>query len=91
MIRKKGSPIPFNIKGFKAVDYDLDMKSVHEAKKRIAEFINKGLEDRNGTDSLVYEVLDDLSVTRDETEPAKSKSLPSDKYVYPLKNSPSKK
>lgn len=56
LLRRKGTTIPFNIQGFKVIDYDEDYKSFNAAKKQIAEFIKNGLE-RKRKDSPVHEVL----------------------------------
>jgi len=94
LIRKKGTRVPFNIEGFKVIDYDpKDMESVDEAKGKIAEFVSNGLKEPDSIDSVVYEVLNDLSVTRDADKPTQTWQFltKSEKFEYPLKNSPDKR
>ena len=56
IIRRKGTEIPFNIKGFTVIDYnEEDIESVEIAKQRIAEFIKNGMKYKK-RDSPIYEV-----------------------------------
>ena len=58
LLRRKGTEIPFNIKGFQVIEYDKDsFESVEKARKKIAESIQTGLKS-NKKDSPVHEVLD---------------------------------
>ena len=61
LIRKKGTMIPFNIKGLRMIEYDLDIKSATKAKGEIESFIRNGLEQQRN-DSVVYDVLPQLKV-----------------------------
>ena len=56
LLRRNGTEIPFNIQGFKVIDYDLDMASVDEAKNKIKAFVKNGL-GKGKNDSPVHEVL----------------------------------
>jgi O-acetyl-ADP-ribose deacetylase (regulator of RNase III) len=58
LIRREGTNIPFNIQGFKVIDYNHeDMESVEKAQKEIVDLIQNGLKLKK-KDSPVYEVLD---------------------------------
>jgi O-acetyl-ADP-ribose deacetylase (regulator of RNase III) len=62
LIRREGTRIPFNLRGFRVIDYNPeDLESVDKAKKEIADFVQNGLK-LKCKDSLVYEVLDTLTV-----------------------------
>ncbi len=62
LIRREGTRIPFNLQGFRVIDYNPeDLESVDKAKKEIADFVQNGLK-LKCRDSLVYEVLDTLTV-----------------------------
>ena len=62
LIRKKGTDIPFNIKGFRVIDYDPeDEQDIAEVKGKIAEFVKNGLKSEQ-PDSLVHQVLDTLKI-----------------------------
>lgn len=57
LLRRKGTKTPFNLQGFKSIDYDPDEPvSLAEARAQIARYVANGL---NGQimDSLVHEVL----------------------------------
>src|SRR5215471_308431 len=57
ILRREGTAIPFNIHGFKVIDYDdRDIEKVEEAKKKLVDFIKNGLKLRK-KDSPVHEVL----------------------------------
>jgi O-acetyl-ADP-ribose deacetylase (regulator of RNase III) len=56
IIKRKGTQIPFNIRPLNAIEYDTDMGSVAEAKKKIVTFIQNGLKTRK-VDSLVHDSL----------------------------------
>ena len=60
LLRKKGTKVPFNLSGFRVVEYDLDIKSAAEAKKELAQFIENGRKNKHN-DSLVYEVFPTLN------------------------------
>jgi O-acetyl-ADP-ribose deacetylase (regulator of RNase III) len=86
LIRKKGTPTPFNIQGFQILEYDPDnLESITNAKTKIGEFIKNGLASQGGVDSPVYEVLDDLRV---EVRP--KKLTKKETFMYQLVNVPGK-
>ena len=63
LLRRKGTKTPFNLQGFKCIDYDPDdAEGLIATRKTIAQFVSNGL---NGevVDSLVYEVLKDRQLT----------------------------
>lgn len=62
LIRKKGTKLPFNISGFRVIDYDLDIRSAREAQKKIESFIRNGLKELSN-DSLVYQVFPNLKMS----------------------------
>lgn len=84
LIRKKGTSLPFNIQDLKAIDYDLDLQSADEAKKKIKEFIRNGLKDSQ-TDSLVHQVLP-LRIGRPESSVIKY----TEHFPYSLVDNPDK-
>jgi hypothetical protein len=59
LMRKKGTDIPFNIRGMRIVDYDLTLKGASEAKDKLEQFIRSSLEKRID-DSIVYHVFPHL-------------------------------
>jgi len=62
LIRKKDTNIPFNIKGLRMIDYDLNIKSATKAKNDIERFIRSGLEQQK-SDSIVYDIFPSLKVS----------------------------
>jgi len=62
LIRKKGTQIPFNIRGLRIIEYDLDIKSAHKAQNEIEQFIRNGLK-AEINDSLVFEIFPQLTVS----------------------------
>ena len=62
LMRKRGTEIPFNIKGFRVVEYGLSLKEAHDAIATLREFIETGLKTQ-ADDSLVYNVFPSLKVT----------------------------
>jgi hypothetical protein len=62
LIRKNGTQIPFNIRGLRIIEYDLDIKSAHKAQDEIEKFIRNGLSAKSN-DSLVYEIFPHLTVS----------------------------
>ncbi len=85
LIRKTGTPSPFNIQGFQMLEYKLeDPENLKSGKKKIGEFIKNGLASQN-VDSPVYEVLDTLNV---EAKPKKISKK--ETYMYQLVNVPGK-
>lgn len=85
LIRRAGTPSPFNIQGFQMLEYKLeDPENIKNGKKKIGEFIKNGLKSQ-GVDSPVYEVLDNLKVEE------KSKRLNSkETYMYGFVDIPDK-
>jgi O-acetyl-ADP-ribose deacetylase (regulator of RNase III) len=63
LIRKKGTPAPFNIAGFSIIEYDMENPdSLKKGMATIQDLIKTGLADVNRGDSPIYEVLDNLKV-----------------------------
>ena len=60
LIRKKGTPSPFNIQGLSSIEYDTGPRAAETAISDIAAALTSALEAPSNVDSLVYEVLDDL-------------------------------
>jgi len=85
LIRKAGTPTPFNIQGFQMLEYNPESpESIANGKQRICEFIKNGLASQD-VDSPVYEVLDNLKVE------VKSKRLnKKETFMYQLVNVPGK-
>ena len=85
LIRKAGTPTPFNIQGFQIMEYDPDnAESITSGKNRIGEFIKNGLASQE-VDSPVYEVLDYLKVEVTPKRIAKKET-----FMYQLINVPGK-
>jgi O-acetyl-ADP-ribose deacetylase (regulator of RNase III) len=61
LIRKKGTPSPFNILGLRSIEYDTSPRAAEIAIADIAAALTAALEAPTNVDSLVYEVLDDLA------------------------------
>jgi O-acetyl-ADP-ribose deacetylase (regulator of RNase III) len=79
VIRKAGSPIPFNINGLTTIEYNIDNEeNIKKSKETIRGFIKNGLEKQN-VDSLVHQALDNLKVERKPKRIGKK-----DIYLYPL-------
>lgn len=55
VIRKAGSPIPFNINGLTTIEYDLN--DIEKSKETIGNYIRNGLK-KQTVDSLVHEALE---------------------------------
>jgi O-acetyl-ADP-ribose deacetylase (regulator of RNase III) len=72
LIQKKGTPIPFNIQGFRIIEYELDLPGIDKAQKDIAEFVRGGLDKPENNDSVVHKVLPDLKVMRGESKPKRT-------------------
>lgn len=62
LMRKKGTDIPFNIKGIRVLEYGLSLKEAHEARELLITFIRSGLL-AEANDSLVYAVFPNLRVS----------------------------
>jgi hypothetical protein len=62
LMRKKGTQIPFDIRGLRVINYDLDLKSAREAKDTLEQFIRNSLQ-RQAQDSIVYDVFPRLNVS----------------------------
>ena len=62
LIRKKGTPVPFNIQGFRVLDYGLGLREAADAKKLLTEYLDNGLKTASN-DSLVYSVFPNLKVS----------------------------
>jgi O-acetyl-ADP-ribose deacetylase (regulator of RNase III) len=88
LVRRKGTKLPFNIEGFKVIDYDLQINVAKEAIKEIAEHMRKGIE-ADETDSLVHQVLSDLKVQYGESPASANLEIQkSDRVEYRLQNAP---
>jgi hypothetical protein len=84
--RNSAAPIPFNINGLNILGYDVDQADQLDTyRKRIREHIQNGL-DKQSTDSIVREVLDDVSVERRPKAITKTEY-----YVYEIAKAPGKK
>jgi len=58
VIRKAGSPIPFNINGLTTIEYDITNKAtIEKSRETIGNYIRNGLKKQN-VDSLVHEALE---------------------------------
>jgi O-acetyl-ADP-ribose deacetylase (regulator of RNase III) len=85
LIRKTGTPTPFNIQGFQMMEYDPEnAESIAKGKQRICEFIQNGLAS-HAVDSPVYEVLDNMTVEVKSRKLSKKET-----FIYQLKNVPGK-
>lgn len=85
LIRRTGTPTPFNIQGFQILEYNPEnADSIARGKLKICEFIQNGLASQD-VDSPVFEVLDNLKVA------VKPKRLnKKETYMYQLVNVPEK-
>jgi O-acetyl-ADP-ribose deacetylase (regulator of RNase III) len=86
VIRKNSNlPPPFNINGINILGYDItDENRIEAGRKNIRDHIRNGL-DKQSTDSIVHDALDDLKVER------KSKSINKTKfYSYEIREVPGK-
>lgn len=80
VIRKAGSPIPFNINGLTTIEYRLDSKdSIKESKETIGSFIKNGLKKQN-IDSLVHLALENTLKVERKPRRLDKKNI----YLYPL-------
>ncbi|MBL8102814.1 MAG: macro domain-containing protein [Anaerolineales bacterium] len=79
LIRKAGTPTPFNIQGFQMLEYKPDdSQNLESGKQKIREFIKNGIAGQV-LDSPIYEVLDNLKVER------KPKRIGTkNTYLYPI-------
>ncbi|MFN8383654.1 MAG: macro domain-containing protein [Anaerolineales bacterium] len=79
LIRKAGTPTPFNIQGFQMLEYKPDdPQNLESGKQKIREFIKNGIAGQV-LDSPIYEVLDNLKVER------KPKRIGTkNTYLYPI-------
>ena len=83
IIRKAGSPIPFNINGLTSIEYNFDSdEGIRKSKATIQEYIKNGLEKQN-VDSFVHQALDNLKVERRPKRIGKK-----DVYLYPFAKVP---
>ena len=70
MIGEKGIQMPFNIAGYRTIEYDPKDESCYdETRKSIQKFIRNGLAQRSGTDSPVYDDLKDATFRRGYSPP----------------------
>lgn len=83
IIRKAGSPIPFNINGLTSIEYNFDSEeAIRKSKDTIQEYIKNGLE-KQTVDSFVHQALDNLKVERRPKRIGKK-----DVYLYPFAKVP---
>jgi len=83
--RNSNLPIPFNISGLTILGYDIDSEEQLESSRRkIRDLIRNGL-DTQGTDSIIYDTLDDLKVEK------KARVIQTrDEKLYPIAGAPGK-
>jgi hypothetical protein len=60
LVKHKDSPLPFNIRGMRVIDYGLYAAEVDRAKSEIEEFVKAGLAEE-ANDSLVFDLLPSLA------------------------------
>jgi O-acetyl-ADP-ribose deacetylase (regulator of RNase III) len=85
LLRRKGTPNPFNIAGMTAIEYDLGEEDAERAREAIANFVRNGLLS-GAKDSLVYAVLPGLRAGR-EPKPI----VESDLEEYAIPRAPGKR
>jgi hypothetical protein len=61
LMRKRGTEIPFDIRGFRVLDYGITLAEAHAAQNLLRDFIKTGLRTRSD-DSLVFTALPKLKV-----------------------------
>lgn len=62
--RNSNAPVPFNVNGLNILGYDIDSEDqLESSRKKIRAHIQNGL-DTLGTDSIIYDTLDDLMVQK---------------------------
>jgi len=81
LIRRKGTPEPFNIQGLKAVEYETAPKAKQASIERITNSIKSALADATNVDSLVYEVFRKLKPPYLDEPETKIQEIP-----FPLPN-----
>jgi hypothetical protein len=83
--RNSNLPIPFNISGLTILGYDMDSEEQLESSRRkIRDLIQNGL-DNQGTDSIIYDTLDDLKVEK------RARVIQTrDEKLYPIVGAPGK-
>lgn len=87
LIRNKGTVIPFNISGFRVIDYNLeDSKNAEEARNQITDFVVNGLKNRN-IDSLVHQVLGGRIAVSNNSKRISNYDV----FEFSLRNMPTKK
>jgi O-acetyl-ADP-ribose deacetylase (regulator of RNase III) len=64
LIHRKGTSWPFNIAGMSSIEYSPTPKGIEQARATIGTFIVNALNDPDCVDSLVYNVIPDLTVQR---------------------------
>lgn len=86
VIRKNSNlPPPFNINGINVLGYDItDENRIEAGRKNIRDHIRNGLE-KQSTDSIVHDALDDLKVER-KSKPIKKTNF----YSYEIREAPGK-
>jgi O-acetyl-ADP-ribose deacetylase (regulator of RNase III) len=83
--RNSNTSIPFNINGLSILGYDMDSDDqLESSRKKIRDHIQNGL-DTLGTDSIIYDTLDDLMVQK------RARVIQTrDEKLYPILSAPGK-
>jgi O-acetyl-ADP-ribose deacetylase (regulator of RNase III) len=84
--KKSDQPLPFNIRGLSVTSYEMATENqIEAAKKNICELIKNGI-DKQNTDSIVHDALDDEVKVERRSKPIDKKEI----YTYDLVNAPGK-
>jgi O-acetyl-ADP-ribose deacetylase (regulator of RNase III) len=83
--RNSNAPVPFNVNGLNILGYDIDSEDqLESSRKKIRAHIQNGL-DTLGTDSIIYDTLDDLMVQK------RARIIQTrDEKLYPILSAPGK-
>ncbi len=80
VIRKAGSPIPFNINGLTVIEYNIDdEKAINNSRETIENFVRNGLK-KQSVDSIVHLALDDILKVERKQRSISKKEV----FCYPL-------
>jgi O-acetyl-ADP-ribose deacetylase (regulator of RNase III) len=83
LLRRKGTVSPFNTAGMNCIEYTTTRKGADAAKEEIANFINNALDNLENIDSLVYDILPNISV-QDSSQPKPKRLTKLDVFEYPI-------
>ena len=84
--KKSDQPLPFNIRGLSITSYEMTTEDLIEsARKNICELIENGM-DKQNTDSIVHDALDDEVKVERKPKPIDKKEV----YTYDLVKAPGK-